>query len=159
MRPKLFLVLATAAGCALAQQYRWIDDKGRVQYTDTPPPASAKGVQRKDFGSKPGGAPESAQSSALAAAVKSHPIRLYTIEDCAVGCAEARNHLNKRGVPFTEVRVSDEKSRRELIKISGGTYVPVIWVGRRVHMGFGAEDYDNILDVAGYPGGPAAGAK
>ena len=44
--------------CALAtaQQYRWIDDKGRVQYSDTPPPASAKDVQRKRFGDSGGAA-------------------------------------------------------------------------------------------------------
>jgi hypothetical protein len=55
--------------------------------------------------------------------------------------------------------VADEKSLQELKKISGGTYVPVIWVGKRVHMGFDPETYDSILDGAGYPGGSSAAAK
>ena len=43
----LAAVLAAGAACVQAQQiYRWTDDKGRVHLTDTPPPASAKGVQK-----------------------------------------------------------------------------------------------------------------
>ena len=49
MRTVLFLFLATAAGCVLAQQYRWTDEKGGVHYSDTPPPTSAKSVQKKDL--------------------------------------------------------------------------------------------------------------
>jgi hypothetical protein len=65
------VVLAAVATGAFAQQYRWTDDKGRVQYTDTPPPASAKGVQRKNFGGGPAGkAEQDPLSAALQAAVK-----------------------------------------------------------------------------------------
>ena len=44
---KLLLLLLFSLSTAHAQTYRWIDEKGRVQYTDTPPPASARGVQKK----------------------------------------------------------------------------------------------------------------
>jgi len=39
MKRALFvLVLAAAAGGALAQQYRWVDENGGVRYGDVPPP-------------------------------------------------------------------------------------------------------------------------
>jgi len=38
-----------AAGTASAQQYRWVDEKGRVHYSDTPPPASAKSSEKKNL--------------------------------------------------------------------------------------------------------------
>jgi hypothetical protein len=34
----LALILALAAPLALAQVYKWVDEKGRVQYGDKPPP-------------------------------------------------------------------------------------------------------------------------
>ena len=36
----LALILALAAPVALAQVYKWVDDKGRVQYGDKPPPGA-----------------------------------------------------------------------------------------------------------------------
>jgi len=46
-RAPLAVLLCAAASAALAQQlYRWTDEKGRVHITDTPPPASARNVQR-----------------------------------------------------------------------------------------------------------------
>ena len=38
-----------AYSAAWAQQYRWVDEKGRVHYTDTPPPPSAKSTQKKNL--------------------------------------------------------------------------------------------------------------
>jgi hypothetical protein len=49
----VFLIAAVllAAGTAQAAQlYRWVDDKGRVEWRDTPPPASAKKVERRSVG-------------------------------------------------------------------------------------------------------------
>ena len=37
-RTFLLLVVMGFAGAALAQQFRWVDKDGRVQYGDTPPP-------------------------------------------------------------------------------------------------------------------------
>ena len=42
----LLLVLAATAAAASAQTYKWRDSSGRIQYSDTPPPASAKDIQQ-----------------------------------------------------------------------------------------------------------------
>ena len=150
MRKALFIVLATAAGCAFAQQYRWIDDKGRVQYTDTPPPTSAKGVQKKNL-APPGKPNEGTVPFVLQLALKNNPVKLYTIPNCDIGCNEARKYLNERGVPFTEITVNDQKRYVELKNLSGSTEVPVVQVGSRVHKGYDPAAYEGILDDAGYP--------
>ena len=36
------LVALAASGAASAQTYRWVDEKGRVQYSDQPPPGKLK---------------------------------------------------------------------------------------------------------------------
>ena len=35
------------AATAGAQMYRWVDKDGKVHYTDTPPPAASKSVQKR----------------------------------------------------------------------------------------------------------------
>src|SRR6185295_9827599 len=54
-RAIVFLVIVLAAAALVSpvgaqQMYRWTDQNGRVHITDTPPPASAKGVQKKKAG-------------------------------------------------------------------------------------------------------------
>lgn len=132
----------------MAQQYRWLDEKGRVQYTDTPPPPSAKGVQKKNL---KGSVVEAPRSFELDRATKASPITLYTSPGCGPSCDNARNTLNARGVPFKEVQVYDEASVAELQKFSSGKQVPVILVGSQVHTGYSQATYDRMLDVGGYP--------
>ena len=144
--------LGALAGAAMAQTpqlYRWTDEHGRVHITDTPPPASAKSVQKK----KPGAASvvEAQPPYELAQALKDFPVTLYTSPSCKEPCAEARAALNKRAVPFKEVQVWNEESNAELKRVSGANEVPTLVVGRSVHRGFEAGAYEALLDAARYP--------
>ncbi|HEV8108008.1 MAG TPA: glutaredoxin family protein [Burkholderiales bacterium] len=149
MRAPIAVVLCAAALAALAQPlYRWTDEKGRVHITDTPPPASARNVQRK---SGAGNVAESQQGFEVSQAARTFPVTLYTAPACQEYCIAARALLNKRGVPFTEVQVADDASRKELKAISGGDAVPTLVVGRSVHRGYSPESYEALLDSARYP--------
>ena len=88
---------------------------------------------------------------ALEWATKQYPVTLYTSPGCADPCAGARDHLNKRGVPFKEVQVWEEEGNEELKRLSGDTRVPTIKVGASVYAGFERNAYDSLLDTAGYP--------
>ena len=148
MRTACFLVLATAAGCVLAQQYRWTDDKGRVHYSDQQPPAATKGVQKKDL---KGSVVSSDSPFELQLAVKNAPVTLFTSPSCKQGCPEARETLNKRGVPYKEVQVWDPETNDLLRKVSGAAQVPTLQVGISVQKGFEQGAFDKALDIAGYP--------
>ncbi len=150
LRLVLALLVGFAAGAAQAQQlYRWTDEKGRVHVTDTPPPASAKGVQTKKPVAEPTSEP---QSFELMRAQKDFPVVLYTSPPCKGACDQARTALNKRGIPFKEVIVYDEGSQEQLQKLAGSSdIVPVLVVGRSVQKGFEQAAFDALLDAAGYP--------
>jgi len=75
--PIVAAILSIACSDAAGQAYRWVDDQGRVHYTQTPPPPSAKGVQRKNFRSG-GAAEQSDLPYATQVAAKNFPVRLYT---------------------------------------------------------------------------------
>lgn len=149
------LALCVYVGMAGAQLYRWTDDKGRVHVTDTPPPASAKNVQKRGVpstSSSPGDSTDSTFEPVLIQMVrKNYPVTLYTAPNCKDPCKLARDALNERGIPFTEVQVWDPESSEQLKRVSGGNEVPVMTVGRTAQKGFEKGAFDSLLDSAGYP--------
>jgi glutaredoxin len=147
---RAFLAALLIAGSAHAQQYRWVDEQGRVQYSDTPPPPSAKDVRKmRPRANAPAAAPQ--QPFELTRLQKDFPVTLYTSPNCIEGCAMARAALNKRGVPFTEVQVWDEETNEQLKRASGAVEVPTLQVGITTHRGFEQGAFDALLDSAGYP--------
>jgi glutaredoxin len=149
---RIFFILTCVVGTAAAQQlYRWTDEKGRVHITDTLPPAGAKDVRKMKPKPAAAAVPAKPVLFALARAMKEFPVTLYTSPNCAEPCATARDLLNMRGVPFSEVQVWEEESNAELKRVSGNTQVPTLRVGSTVRSGFEPSAYDSLLDSAGYP--------
>jgi glutaredoxin len=143
------LLLLLCCGSALAQSYRWTDSSGRTVISDSPPPPSVGPVSIR--GSQPPPAPEVPYAVRQAAA--RHPVTLYTAERCVEECRQAREHLTRRGVPFTEKRVSSEEEVADLKQRFGEAAVPSLQVGRQVQRGFSRRHFDDLLDAAGYPSG------
>ncbi len=152
MRIILILVAAllVVPGAAVAAQklYKWVDGQGNVSYHDRPPAPDSgyrveeKRVENRGEGSSEGDANEAAQK---------FPVVLYTVPKCA-SCDNARTHLQKRKVPFTEKNAeSDVKVQTELKAKAGAMSVPTILVGSKVMNGYMDGFPDGELDQAGYP--------
>jgi glutaredoxin len=141
------------AGAALAQTqvYRYTDTDGRVVYSDRAPPAAAKNVQPKRLGAN---YIETSQLPlASQQAIERFPVTLYTY-DCGGVCASAEALLNRRGVPFTTVNVTEADNAAKLQSITGEQRVPVLQVGDKVEKGFLESRWQATLDEAGYPKTP-----
>jgi len=144
------VLLAVALTGAQAQQmYRWVDRDGRVHYTQQPPPADAKNVQRRS--TSVGTAESSNLPYATRVAAQNFPVTLFTSAECQAPCKDGRESLEKRGIPFEEVVVGDEKSVEELKRAAGRMQVPVLRVGKQVEVGFAPDAWKSALDAAGYP--------
>jgi glutaredoxin len=141
-------LLSALSGAALAAQlYRWVDEKGNVEWRDTPPPANAKKVeQRRLSGGSQGGSTQLPYS--LQVAVKNYPVTLWT-STCGQACDQAKAHLTKRGIPYTEKDPQEDFSAFQ--KATGGSEVPVLFVGATRLKGYLDEQWDATLDAAGYP--------
>jgi hypothetical protein len=149
----LLAVLVFAVPAQAAQLYRWVDDKGRVEWRDTPPPATAKKVEKRTIG---GSVIEtSTLPYSLQQAVKSFPVTLYT-SNCGEGCDKARAHLLRRGVPFTQKNPQDDVEGYKKLT-SGGMQVPLLFVGRDRLTGYEEGAWDRALDTAGYARQPVPG--
>jgi glutaredoxin len=149
------LAILSAAPAGAAQLYRWVDDKGNVEYRDTPPPSSAKKVETRSIGGGPsvdtGGLPFSVQQ-----AVKNYPVTLWNAA-CGAPCDQARTHLARRGVPHSEKDAQQDIQTFQ--KLTGGIDVPVLYVGGTQIKGYDQAAWDSALDSAGYPRTPPPGIK
>ena len=151
----MMLAMALAAtSLGAAQLYRWVDEKGNVEYRDTPPPSSAKKVEQRTLSGST--IETSTMPFSVQQAIKNHPVTLWTTS-CGDPCDKARAYLAKRGVPHTERDAQKESAA--LKKLSGGLEVPVLLVGARQLKGYLESDWDAALDSAGYPKSPIPGVK
>lgn len=148
----IMAVLALTAVSAQAQ-YKYVGPDGRVIYSDSPPPAGAKGVQKKDLGSSPTVSSAGGGSSlpyAIGLAAKNFPVTLYTTPGCE-GCDQGRSYLSKRGIPFSEKTVTSNEDLQAIKKLTGSGGLPVLTVGNTKLLGFDPTSWGSNLDNAGYP--------
>ncbi len=149
----LMSALISAIPAQAAQLYRWVDDKGRVEWRDTPPPATAKKVEKRTVSGS------SIETSTLPysvqQAVRNFPVTLY-VSNCGEGCDKARAHLTRRGVPFTQKNPQDDVAAFKKLT-DGGMEVPLLFIGRERLKGYLETSWDNSLDAAGYSRQPAPG--
>jgi glutaredoxin len=82
--------------------------------------------------------------------VQQFPVTLYTTSKCGA-CAEARNLLRQRGVPFTERTVDSEADQRAFAAISRDQAVPAMRIGSQMISGFESVEWSGYLNAAGYP--------
>lgn len=132
-----------------AEMYRWVDSHGKVHYTDTPPPLTAKSMQKKELGNRAG---ESQMPYSLQQAVNKFPVILYSSE-CGEPCSHATELLANRGIPFSKKEPEKNPQDAEALKkiTNGELAVPVLIIGKDILKGFERGSWNNALDLAGYP--------
>jgi len=150
----LAFVLAAGVGAQGDKQlYRYIDADGHVVYTDKPPPPTAKNIQPKKMTANVIETNEVPLAAQLAS--EKYPVTLYTY-DCGDLCRNAEALLNRRGVPFTTINVSEPDGAAKLQALTGANSVPVLQVGEKmVSKGLLEARWQAMLDEAGYPKTPA----
>lgn len=182
MRRVILVLASIASCAAMAAPYKWIDENGRVVYGDRPPgsharllgqPAPAGGAKTGPeaaaaAGATAAGSPTGAAASGtvagtslpaapamLPAAVKQpatqYPVVLFTGDDCAP-CSTARDHLVRRGIPFSERSLRSGPDVEAFRKLGFAEMtVPAFSVGREKQSGYERAAWDRLLDAAGYP--------
>ncbi|WP_026075935.1 glutaredoxin family protein [Noviherbaspirillum massiliense] len=142
----LFALLLAAS--AHAQLYKWVGPDGKVTYSDTPPPSSAKRVETKSLSDNT--ANTSDFPFELAQATKGNPVTLYTTSNCAP-CDEGRQLLTGRGIPFSEKTVTSKDDIAKFRQLDSEGRMPVLMIGRSKERGFEAGAWNTALTAAGYP--------
>jgi glutaredoxin len=145
----LTLSYALLLSFAQAQSvFRWVDQAGKVHYSDRPPEESVQQVQEKRMTQSM--IQTSGDNYSMLIASRKYPATLYSSVDCGNICLNAKELLQKRGIAFTSVDVSSDSSK--LIKITGNTKVPVLTLGNDIILrGWEEKRWVAAIDQAGYP--------
>ncbi|MBU3735878.1 MAG: glutaredoxin family protein [Methylobacterium sp.] len=147
-RQLLVLLVLLSPSLQAADLFKWTDQAGRTHYSDRPPPADARDIERK----KPGGAFAQSESVSFAArtASQKHPVSLFIFEGCGEPCSKGQGLLDQRGIPYTLRNTEQDKTA--LKQLTGDSKVPVLVVGNQPPLtGWQENGWNTLLDAAGYP--------
>ena len=146
----LMVASMLASGGGMAQQmYKWTGADGKLNYTDTPPPATARRSESSEVATAASDS-NTALPYALVRAARDHPVVLYTTKTCAP-CDLGRAYLSKRGIPYTEKTVNSAADIDHLKQAGGDGTMPMLLVGRSKQTGFESGAWGNMLTAAAYP--------
>lgn len=144
-------VCVAVPAAAQGVPYKVTGPDGRVTYTDRPA-QDARSVQALGDAAKSAPATSAWLTGlpfALRQVAQRFPVMLYTTAGCSP-CDQARQSLQQRGVPFQEFKV-EPGAGPELQRREGTRTLPVARVGQQQLVGFEVGEWQQTLNVAGYP--------
>ena len=131
-KPLLLVVIAALTTVAQAEIFRWVDESGRVHFTDRPPwgeEAEQVTVRVNTYAS-----PEVSKLEAVIDET-GEKVVMYSASWCGV-CKKAKTYFQRKGIPFVEYDVEKSAKGKQDFKKLGGKGVPVILVGETRLNGF-----------------------
>ncbi len=146
----LVSMLLATAGLAVADMYKWVDETGKIHYTDSPPPG--KKAQKLDLKINSIAGPPVVSAFKDGAAGTSNrtaaKVKVYGAAWCGY-CKRAKAYLQARGTPFEDIDVERSVQGKSEFRVLGGRGVPVILVGDQRMDGYRQEALEGMLKHAG----------
>jgi len=149
---------------AAAQMYKWVDEKGVVHMSNSPPAnkklrkktKKIKQTKRKKSKSSTSSYQDylkqeqnrGKQRNAQNTRRKNKVVRvtMYTTSWCPA-CESARQYFRARGISFTDYNVEkDEAAAKRKKDLHPGGGVPLVVINGKVFLGFSASAFDAALD-------------
>ncbi len=138
---------------AAAEIYKWVDDKGEMHISDSPPPGAKspgemkvyKDRQEDNLDTAPVPARKNEESRPALERKNKADVVLYTTSWCPY-CRKARDYLRSRGVDFIEYDIEKDKEaavRKRQLDNRGG--VPFAIINGRSISGFSESAYERAL--------------
>ena len=143
------LVLISLMGNSYATDfYRWVDKSGAVHYSDQSPTGPVRKLEQRKLDAN---VIDGQASYLVKDAAKKNPVILFG-GDCGPLCANAKNLLEKRGIPYALKEPQKNKEDAEALNtLTGAMELPVIKIGKEMIKGFEPAQWNAMLDEAGYP--------
>ncbi|MGH1361103.1 MAG: DUF4124 domain-containing protein [Burkholderiaceae bacterium] len=153
----LSLICTALMASAAHAQFKWIDANGRIGYGDRLPDHKVK-VLKSPVGRTVQAAASSNDTSVsdlpfeLRNVTRRAPVVLYTSRVCDP-CDLARQHLVKRGIPFSEKQVNSARDVAAFRDLGFPTDsgLPVVTSGETRQIGYHGARWDDMLSKSGYP--------
>ena len=132
---------------AHAEIYKWVDQNGKIHFTDNPPKQSAASkldLQVNSF-TNPNVKPFKYDSSLISARKVSRDVVMYGASWCGY-CKKAKKYFIQNNIRYVEYDIeTSEKGRRDYKKLKG-TGVPIILVGNQRMNGFSEAGFEKMYN-------------
>ncbi|GMR20415.1 MAG: glutaredoxin domain-containing protein [Gammaproteobacteria bacterium] len=128
---------------ALAGVYKWVDEDGRVHFSDkAPTDIKAKTLDIQIYSGP-------AEVSGGEQGFGARSVTMLSTAWCSV-CKKAKAYLKKRGISFLEYDIEKSTVGRMEYQKLNGKGVPIILVGNQRMNGFNPSKLDRMLANVGY---------
>ena len=123
---------------AQAQLYKWVDENGRVHYSDQ----KQEGVQLQDVK----GTVNSYEAVTYDESLFTHvdKVVIYTRPTCGY-CNKAKLFFARNGIKYKEYKVESSAVAKKKYARLNATGVPVIFVGKKRMNGFSAPQFEKMF--------------
>ena len=140
-----FLAGVLTAAPSHAQVYKWVDEQGRVHFTDRPTEnQNARPVEIGPINSYTADPVFSELKSTPGNAGRAKKVVMYGAQWCGV-CKRAKSYFEENRIPFVEYDVETSAKGRRDYKRLKGKGVPIILVGKRRMDGFSISGLQAML--------------
>ena len=122
-----------------AEIYKWIDEQGKVHFTDNPPSnKQAEEVKLKI------NTYSSVEIKPLVERLgKANKVVMYSAEWCGI-CKQAKQYFRKNNIAYVSYDVEKSRTGKIDFKLLGGKSIPVIIVGNKRMNGFNISKFDKL---------------
>lgn len=119
--------------------YKWIDEKGKVHFSDKKP----RDLESEEIKLRINTYESVSYDTSIFNTGKK--VVMYSTDWCAY-CKKAKKYFVSKGIPFTEYDIEKNSEARKQYKQMGATGVPVILVGNKRMNGFSEEGFEKIYN-------------
>jgi glutaredoxin-like YruB-family protein len=161
----VFCVLILASTTFSVEIYKWVDDKGVVHFSDTPPPNRPEAIEEKEASSSDSNPQDNSppaiesrnraldpdffdildQSPEASEAIKEPTVELYVTSWC-VYCKKAKQFFRSKGIKFTAYDVEkDESAARRMRALTPNRGVPFVVINGHGIQGYSEKAYQTAL--------------
>ncbi len=138
---QIFSVLLSCvalSNAAQAEIYRWVDESGKVHFSDRPSRAHSSEEVKLRINTYEGVTYDTSSID-----VGKKKVVMYSASWCGV-CKKAKRYFAEKGIKYTEYDVEKSGEGKSAFRKLGGKGVPVILVGNRRMNGFSIDGFEKL---------------
>ncbi len=124
-------------GVAFSGIYRWVDEDGKVHFSDKPSKSHSSEAVKLRINTYEGVSYDTSSFDV------GKEVVMYSASWCGV-CKKARRYFAERGINYTERDIENSARGKMEFKKLGAKGVPVILVGNRRMNGFSVEGFEKL---------------
>lgn len=141
----LLLIMGAVVTNVSAEIFRWVDENGKIHFTDKPPQqVQTQQVKLKiNSFSSPRVSSFNFDPALISTRLSSTAVVMYSTTWCGY-CKKAQQYFNEKNIPYEEYDVEKTAKGKKDYQALNGRGVPIILVGDRRMNGFSVDAFESL---------------